>query len=98
MERRLEVSDAAREDLFQAASWYNTHGSSLADRFLGSFEECLADIALVPKGFTEVRPNVRRALLHRFPYAVYYRVSPEVVTIVAVLHCSRSPRLLRRRL
>jgi plasmid stabilization system protein ParE len=42
--------------------------------------------------FPEISAAVRRALLHRFPYAIYFRVTEESVVILAVLHLRRDPR------
>jgi plasmid stabilization system protein ParE len=36
--------------------------------------------------------NVRRSLLRRFPYAVYYRIEPDRVAVVAIHHTKRDPR------
>jgi plasmid stabilization system protein ParE len=38
-----------------------------------------------------MRAGLRRILLRRFPYAVYFAVEGEVVTVVTVLHVSRHP-------
>jgi plasmid stabilization system protein ParE len=37
----------------------------------------------------EQRPDVRRLPLGRYPYAVYYEVGPEVVTILRIIHGAR---------
>jgi hypothetical protein len=39
-----------------------------------------------------VSPDTRRALLHTFPYAVYFRVTDDAVAVLAVLHMRRDPR------
>jgi plasmid stabilization system protein ParE len=41
---------------------------------------------------------VRRALLHTFPYAVYFHLSEETVLVLAVLHLRRNPKVWRGRL
>jgi plasmid stabilization system protein ParE len=41
--------------------------------------------------------GIRRALLRRFPYAVYFAVERDVVVILAVLHVSRDPAEWQRR-
>jgi hypothetical protein len=42
-----------------------------------------------------VRPLAE--LLHTFPYAAYFRVSDEVVVVLAVLHLRRNPKTWRAR-
>jgi hypothetical protein len=39
---------------------------------------------------------VRRALLHRFPYSVYYLTEQEIVAVVAVVHQRRYPDTWKR--
>jgi plasmid stabilization system protein ParE len=36
--------------------------------------------------------DVRRALVRRFPYAIYYRVEPERIAVIAIHHGKRDPR------
>ena len=46
--------------------------------------------------FPSVSVGVRRALLHTFPYAVYFRETEQFVVILAVLHLRR--RIVAHRL
>ena len=43
--------------------------------------------------FPCVHGEVRRAVVSRFPYAVFYRVDPKRVVVLAVLHMARDPKL-----
>lgn len=47
----------------------------------------------VGKDLADVRGNVRRAIVTRFPYAVFYQVEPKRVVVLAVIHTARDPRL-----
>lgn len=40
----------------------------------------------------------RRALVRRFPYAIFYEYFENVTTIYAVFHCSQDPKKWRDRL
>ena len=51
----------------------------------------LERIADNPVQFPEIGEGIRRALLHRFPYAVYFLISEDTPVIVAVLHQHRKP-------
>lgn len=72
-------------------------GQGLGYQMILAVEECLALIGANPGSFQEVIPNIRRALTKRFPYAVYYRPERDRVVVLAILHCSRSPRAWKRR-
>jgi plasmid stabilization system protein ParE len=47
--------------------------------------------------YQELRAGIPRALLKRFPYAVYFAIEADSVVIVAVLHASRDPAQWQRR-
>jgi plasmid stabilization system protein ParE len=47
--------------------------------------------------YQDLRSGIRRALLRRFLYAVYFAVEADVVVVLAVLHVSRDPAEWQRR-
>ena len=57
----------------------------------------MAQIAAAPQMHEAVIRDVRRSMMRRFPYVVYYRLLPERIEIVAILHGSRSPAVWMRR-
>src|SRR5689334_2450910 len=54
-------------------------------------DEMLADVADRPTSFPLVVPPFRRALLARFPYAIYFRELDDSVQVFAVFHARRDP-------
>ena len=50
-----------------------------------------------PEQFACTDGDVRRALVRRFPYAVFYVVESEGIVVIAVYHSSRVPSALRSR-
>ena len=42
--------------------------------------------------YAEIIPGVRRTLLPRFPYGVFYTVKNDLVHVLAVIHNARNPR------
>jgi plasmid stabilization system protein ParE len=43
--------------------------------------------------FARAHGEVRRAVVSRFPYAVFYRIEPKRVVVLAVLHMARDPKV-----
>ena len=43
--------------------------------------------------FASVHGEVRRALVSRFPYGIFYRVESKRVVVLAVLHTARDPKV-----
>ena len=42
--------------------------------------------------FPELLPGIRRTLLPRFPYGVFYAVRLDLVHVLAVIHNARDPK------
>jgi plasmid stabilization system protein ParE len=97
MARRFIVRPLAEADLGDAARWYDDEQPGLAGRFLNDVDRTFTRIRERPLQFPVVSRDVRRALLHTFPYAVYFRVSGEFLVVLAVLHLRRDPRVWRVR-
>ena len=97
MTRRFIVRPLAEADLEDAARWYEDERAGLSERFLSDVDRTIARISERPFEFPAVSGDVRRAMLHTFPYAVYFRTSGEAVVVLAVLHLRRNPKVWRGR-
>jgi len=84
------VRREARQDVREAAFAYEDARPGLGVAFTLEFDALMERIAQNPRQFPEVEPGVRRALLRRFPFSVYF-VEPEEPAIIAVLHQHRHP-------
>ena len=51
-----------------------------------------------PFQFPEIKNDVRRALLRRFPYSLYFQVTEEMIEVIAILHQHRNPRTWQQRI
>jgi plasmid stabilization system protein ParE len=45
-----------------------------------------------PEAYPVIARRLRRAVLRRFPYCIYYLYDAPTIRIIAVLHSSRHPR------
>ena len=80
-------------DLAGAVGWYEDQRAGLGEEFLGADEASFDAIQEFPEMFARVHGEVRRAVVSRFPYAVFYRVEPNRVVVLAVLHMARDEKL-----
>ncbi len=88
----------AAADVVGAREWYEAQREGLGKAFADALEHVLSAITAMPESFPVVRGDVRRALLRRFPYALYYRLrDSETAEVIACLHTRRSPHILRTR-
>ena len=93
---RVRFRTEAADDVASARRWYDGQRSGLGHDFVRSLEQVVALIAELPDAFPEISTGYRRALLRRFPYALYYRVTGKSVDVIACLHTRRSPTRWRR--
>ena len=94
---RLVVREAAEADIVEAARWYEQRSPGLGSEFLRAIDVALAEIARMPERYPVIRGKARRALLRRFPYAVYFIATPELISVFACLHARPDPGHLRER-
>ena len=95
--RKLPIEERAESEARSAFLWYLARNPRAAERFHQALEDCMDAIADAPERFPEIEPGIRRRLVfHRFPYAVLYRVTPDEVQVVAVMHLHRRPGYWRR--
>jgi plasmid stabilization system protein ParE len=77
--------------------WYEAQAAGLGREFLEAVHARFADIEAAPERFPRVTDRLRRAMLHRFPYALFYTQIDDRLHIVACMHGRRDPaRWLRR--
>lgn len=96
-EYRLVSEPQADLDIEAAFQWYEKEQPGLGFEFLGELRATYSRIVEGPLKYRHLRSGVRRALLRRFPYAVYFAVEPTVIVVLAVLHVSRDPAEWQRR-
>ena len=98
MSRRLVVRREAEADAAQAFRWYEERRPGLGEEFLGVVDNALAVIERSPETFSRVHKEVRRVLTRRFPFAVFYVVTPDTVSVLAILHQASDPERWKNRL
>ena len=94
---RLIIRPAAEADIADAHAWYMERDAALSERFVDELRATLRRVREIPRQFPELG-GARRALLHRFSYALYFVLpDDEHAIVIAVLHQSRAPRAWKRR-
>ena len=92
----VRIRPEAEQDLTEAALWYEQQQRGLGQDFLDEALAVFMRLEETPLGCELVHRSVRRALLRRFPFAVFSSFEEDVV-ILGVLHGSRHPRHWMRR-
>ena len=98
MNRSLRIQPLAEEDIQQGHDWYEEKRVGLGDELLANFQNCFDRIRANPLRFPVISRDVRRALVRRFPYCVYFIVTGDTVAVLAVLHAKRNAETWENRI
>jgi len=82
----------------EAQKWYEKQQLGLAAQFNIEFNATLDKLAETPFIYPARYRDVRRAVLHRFPFLVWYRIQNSSVTVLACTHGKADPNKLPPRL
>ena len=88
----LIITPEAEADLAEARAWYEGKRVGLGEEFVLCVEAGLEHIRRAPEAAPAVRPGVRRVVVRRFPYGIFYRIDPDQIAVLAVYHTRRDPR------
>jgi plasmid stabilization system protein ParE len=91
MPRQVSFHPLAQSDVDSAISWYGEERPGIALAFVESLDVIIGRIRETPMQFPLVRGEVRRALLGRFPYGVFFTANEECIDVLAVIHLHRQP-------
>jgi plasmid stabilization system protein ParE len=98
MAAELVIAPEVENDLAEAYAWYEDHRVGLGEEFLRCVEASIQAIRRMPGSYAMVHRTYRRALVRRFPYAVFYEHTSGTVAVYCVCHTARNPAKWRRRL
>lgn len=88
---RLYYTSRAKEDLELAIAWYERQRYGLGLEFLDCVDACLATIMQMPVLFPISHSCFRRALIRRFPFAIFYTIEEDEIVIHAVFDNRQDP-------
>lgn len=94
---RLSLSAEAEADIGEAAGWYEEQRLGLGLEFTRAARALLANIERDPLRYPLARRHVRRALVRRFPYAIYFVADAEATVVLGCLHVRRDPQTWQAR-
>ena len=88
---RLEFHPEAELELIESAVYYEKQVPGLGERFESEIRYATDLLLDQPEIGPLVDPNLRKFILTRFPFTLYYSITADVLRIEAVAHQSRRP-------
>lgn len=86
----------ALEELLETQRWYGMREPALANDFAQNVAAAVERIRHSPQSFALIHGRIRRPVLSRFPYAVYFREQGAEILVIA-LHGRQDPDRWRQR-
>ena len=87
----IVLRDEAQAEFDEAFDWYETHRAGLGQEFAAEIQKVFDHIAAHPLIHQAEFADVRKGVVRRFPYCVFYRSHRDRVEVIAVFHTSREP-------
>jgi len=95
---RIEYHPALDRELQEVREYYESQSIGLGSDFVDEFERQVLKIATMPERWMVVRGDLRRSLMKRFPYVIYFRLpEADVIRVTVVKHEKRHPSYGMRR-
>lgn len=94
---KIVILPSARDDLAGGVAFYASQGKGLGEYFRESLISDVDSLEIYA-GIHQRVFGFHRLLSKRFPYAIYYSIDREAVSVRAILDCRRDPKALRRKL
>lgn len=98
MAARLVVTPEAEKDIAAAYDWYEQCRYGLGEEYLNCVDACIERIRRSPEIHAIAYQDFRRALVRRFPFAVFYEYDGETLIVCCVFHTAQNPSKWRDRL
>lgn len=81
----------AEEELQLALRFYEQRRRGLGRDFLSEVRDVVDRLLRHPEAAPAILKGVRRAGVRRFPYDVVYRIKPDSIEVIAIMHQRRAP-------
>jgi plasmid stabilization system protein ParE len=93
----LIIRPEAETEIGEAFYWYEEKVSGLGSDFILNLDAAIHAILRNPLLYPTLHKNIRRVLLRRFPYQVFFSYEENRVVVLAVFHGKRDPKIWRHR-
>jgi plasmid stabilization system protein ParE len=93
----LNVRPEAELDIATAFGWYESELRGLGIQFLDALDDAFEKIAENPLQYADLAAGIRRKLLRKFPYGVFFVFENSEIWVLAVLQHAQNPNIWKGR-
>ncbi len=91
MNKNVVISSRAELEITEAIEWYEKIEKSLGLSFLDNLDQAISAVIKNPEMYPVIFKNVRRILIKKFPYSIFYHLTKNEIVVLAVFHEKRNP-------
>jgi len=93
----IEVSDEAEIDFDKSYEYYYKDNPKVADTFFKKINIGFENIKQNPNFYPIAYKDVRKYVVKKFPFVIYYRIIDSLIQVIAIFHTSRNPEIWNER-
>lgn len=93
----IELSDEAEVDIDKSYDFYFQESLKVANTFFKQINLSFENIKHNPESFPIAHKDVRKFVVKKFPFVIYYRITDALILVVAIFHTSRNPEIWNER-
>jgi toxin ParE1/3/4 len=97
VKRKADLRPEAAAEYIAQRHWYESKRAGLGDDFERCVESALKKALRSPDLYPVVFRDVRRVLVRRFPFGIFYVPTDEGITVIAIFNCARAPAVWKSR-
>lgn len=100
MKYTISILSEAQIDIDMTVLWYELKLQGLGDTYFQVLDKSIQFISSHPYASQEIYKGIRRLVIKKFPYGVYYKILPNKseIQIIAVIHFNRNAKTIRKRI
>ncbi len=88
---KIIFSKLAQQELEDGIHYYEIEYSGLGRKFKEEIKKAALRIAEYPEAWSIEQNEIRKCLLHKFPYKLLYSIETDHIFVIAIAHLHRSP-------
>jgi toxin ParE1/3/4 len=98
MKYQLLIRTEAEQDLMEAFSYYERCYPNLGNEFILCVEDSFSKISRNPLNFPKIHKELRRKLIQRFPFSIFFQIIGTHIVVFGVLPQKGNPANWQSRL
>ncbi len=91
MIKKVKFAREAIIEFQDSVEWYESKADGLGLRFTDEIDSTLERIKLNPDSYQKVVKDIKRIMVNRFPYSLFYTIEKDILVILRVFHNKRKP-------